>query len=300
MTNTRYSRLVFTGGMLLLFLFLLFSAPLLVGTRHAIHLALNTILPSLFPFLVLSELLSTAAHGIRLPFSTVFCKLFRLPASCLLPFFLGALCGFPVGVSAVCDLHRRGELTSEEAARAAALCANTGPAFSIAGIGGALFGSATLGLCFYLIQIGTAIILGTLAARNAQAPVNITYLPGNSAPISFSAILCHASLSMVTILGTVIFFGTISTLPALVLPKNLSVFFTAFLELGNGAEAAAALPREVGIPLTAFALSFSGVSVLAQSAALLAPQNIPLSPLLRRKLWQGILAAVVAILIFNF
>ena len=293
MTNLQYQRLAFVGIILLFPLFLLQSNTLLDGAREALMLALNTVLPSLFPFLVLSGILSAAAHGLSLPGARLFSRLFRLPEAALLPFLLGALCGFPVGVSSVCDLWHAGELTKEEAMRAAALSANTGPAFAVAGVGGAMFGDPMLGLTLYWLQILLAILLGIIAARHYPIPAHRPAHRRAPKPIEFSAILVSASHSAIAILGAVLFFGAIASLPARFLPAPIATAFCAFLEVSNGASAAAHLSPNIGIPLAAFSLSFSGLSVLSQSAALLGPAGIPMRPLFWRKLCQGILAAII-------
>ena len=115
---------------------------------------------------------------------------------------------------------------------------------------------------------------------------------------SFPDILYRSSLSLLTITGTVAFFGTLCALPAGLLPQSAIAVLGAILEVGNGSYRASLLSRAAGIPLAAFSISFSGISVLSQNAAHLIPQGIPIAPIVYRKLLQGILAALLAFLLF--
>ena len=298
MQSKKARYLFFAGALSVLALFLIRSDLLLKATDDALHMVVKSILPSLFPYLVLSHILTAATAGISLPFGRVFSWLFRLPEIGLLPFFLGAICGFPIGAKTVAELYDNGCLTREEAARLAALSGNCGPAFAVAVIGGALYHNIALGWGLYALQILLSVLLGMLSAR--RYPAKASCLPPPSPP-SFSSLgsaFYEASLSMLGIVGTVVFFSAASSFLGSFLPPFLAAFLTAFLEVGSAAVVSAAMPYELGIPLIAFSLSFSGFSVLLQSSLFLAPRSIPIAPLYKRKLLGGILAMGCALLLF--
>jgi hypothetical protein len=300
MTITGRRYFFFAGALLLLLLFLCQSDLLTSAAREALAFSANVILPTLFPFLVLSGLLTEASRGIRLPGGQWFRRLLRIPEEGMLAFFLGALCGFPIGVKVTVDLYRAGALTKDEAARLAALSANTGPGFVIAGIGSTLFGDATVGALLYAIQLGSALLLALIqAGRTPPLPPSEGSLPQNK-EFSFTDLLYRASLSLLGITGITVFFGVLAAFPARLLPPPIAAFLTAILEVGNGTKAAAALPLAIGFPVSAFAVSFSGISVLMQSASLLSPEKIPISPLILRKLLQGVLSLLLALTCGSF
>ncbi len=295
MTAKRLSRLIFGTTVALLVCFLFSGDALLDAGRGALLLVSGSILPSLFPFLVLSGLLSATIGSIPLPGGRFFKQAFGLPEEGLIPFLLGALCGFPIGVRITADLYRRGRITREEAVRLSALSANTGPAFAVAGVGSALFQDAAIGWGLYFLQLSTAVLLGILtrkpprAAEEKRAP-SFGPLP------SLSSVLSEASLAMLGIAGTVIFFSTASALLTRRLSPLIAAIVTAPLEIGTAAAAAARLPLAAGIPLAAFSLSFSGISVLLQSAAFLKDAGLPTGPLAKRKLLQGLLSLCIVLL----
>ena len=292
MTDEIRGRVKFAAILLLLFVFLFQSGLILEGTRNALRLTAATILPSLFPYLVLSGMLTATAGGLPLPGGRLFSRLFRLPAGGLLALLLGSLCGFPVGVAVTAELARGGAVSREEAARLAALSANTGPAFAVAAVGGAMFGDPAFGWWLYGVQIALSLVLGLIVARQYPVPVSLAPAPGGAA-LPFTEILYRAALSMLRIVAAVVFFGSLAALPGKLLPPAAAAAVTALLEVGNGTGLAATLPVAIGRPLAAFALSFSGISVLSQSAALLEPLGVEVRPLFVRKLLQGAGAALL-------
>ena len=300
MTAPKYRYFLFYGSLFLLFLSVLESNRMASAAKDALSLCARSLIPALIVPLVLSGILSALGTSVRLPGEKTFWQIFHLPRQGLSAFLLGALCGFPIGVKAAVDLYEEGAYTKEECVRIAALSANTGPAFTVAGIGMGFFHSARIGWGLYLIQMISAIILGVLDAKKHPYPSILAKNASNTLHFSLSDILYRASLSILTITGTVVFFGTLCALPSAFLPNSISAILAALLEVSNGAYRASALSSTCGIPLAAFSLSFSGLSVLSQNAAYLLPKGISLAPIVYRKLLQGLLSMSLALLLLPF
>ena len=118
------------------------------AAREGVALCLQTVLPSLFPFFVLSSLLvqsdvprllSRAMAGIMYP-------LFGVSGAGASALILGLLGGYPVGARTVAELYGRGEIAREEAEQLLAFCNNSGPGFFLGVCGTAVFGSARAGM----------------------------------------------------------------------------------------------------------------------------------------------------------
>ncbi len=295
MTGIRKKQLLLAGSVLTVFLFLLLGETVTEAVRGGLHLCAKAVIPSLFPFLVLSGIVTPLLKEVSIPLDNLFARIFHLPRIGLAPCLIGALCGFPIGVRTVAELYREGVIKKEEAVRLASLAANTGPAFAVAAIGQALFGSTRLGWQLYFIQLLSSFLLGVFEAKGA--PPSVSQAPPffGTLPFSLPEAIYRAALTMLTVTGTVVFFSALASIPALLLPPWLSALLSAFLEIGTGTAAAARLPRALGIPIAAFALSFSGLSVLLQSSAELSPAHLPSRPLYRRKLWQGLLSSLLSL-----
>lgn len=287
MTAKKSAYVLFYGSIFLLLIILIESERAADAARAALLLCARSLIPALIVPLVLSGILSSLSADIYLPGGKLFTRLFHLPSQGLSPFLLGALCGFPVGAKVTAELFEAGAFDKEDAARIAALSANTGPAFAVAGVGGAFFKSIRIGWMLYFVQIFSAMLLGIFDARRHPKASNTAKNANNTAHFCLPDILYRSSLSLLTISGTVAFFGTLCGLLLCFLPTSTGAVIASFLEVGNGTYFASRLPRTIGIPLAAFAISFSGTSVLLQNASHLLPQRIPLTPLVYRKLLHG-------------
>ena len=108
-----------------------------------LRLCAVTVIPSLFPFLVLSELIVSGGIGRLLlrPVSGLLAGLFRLPPDGCCAILLGMFCGFPVGARAAVSAYDAGRLTRDEAERV--ICASTNPssAFLLNAVGVSLHGN---------------------------------------------------------------------------------------------------------------------------------------------------------------
>ena len=123
--------------------------------RYAISLCAELIIPSLFPFFVLSGLLN------RLGFATAAARRLVKPAASLYgisgagatAFFMGLVGGYPLGAAYIADMRRQGLVSLEEAERLMGFCSNSGPAFLVGSIGAGVFGSARPGVGLHIIHI---------------------------------------------------------------------------------------------------------------------------------------------------
>ena len=161
--NLRRGAAVF-GILMLMLMLLLFSREVSSAMQGAIRLCMRIILPTLFPFMVLSDLLVQSIGDADAPawLSRITHRLFRVPASALLPFLLGALCGFPIGVKNADALYREGRISAGEYANLLCFVNNTGPAFVIAAVGTGLFSSVRLGVLLYSVQLVSALMTGAV------------------------------------------------------------------------------------------------------------------------------------------
>ena len=135
-----------TGGRLCFGWFCLFCLVLILKNtqiameyiHQGLRLCVKTVIPSLFPFMVISELLVSSGIGAALlrPVSSVFKKVFKLPDTGCCAVLLGMLCGFPVGARCAVSALSTGELNREEAERVLLFSTNPSSAFLINAVGG--------------------------------------------------------------------------------------------------------------------------------------------------------------------
>lgn len=113
-------------GMLML---ILDARTALAGAKAAVELCLTTVIPSLFPFFVLSNLLTGALSGSDIPGLRSMGRWLGIPGGCEGIFLTGLLGGYPTGAQAVYRAWKDERLSTAEARRLLSFCSNAGPAF---------------------------------------------------------------------------------------------------------------------------------------------------------------------------
>jgi sporulation integral membrane protein YlbJ len=136
----------------------------IAGAKEGLTLCTGVIIPSLFPFFVLSSLvvdlglaayLGRALEGVMRP-------LFRVSGSCAAALVMGLIGGYPVGARTALQLYEQGQCTKKEAERLLAFCNNSGPAFILGVVGAGVFGSGRVGALVYLTHATSALLVGIL------------------------------------------------------------------------------------------------------------------------------------------
>ena len=166
-------RLFFLLLFLLYVLALLFSGTLAEGVVRGCLLALSVVLPAVFPFLLLSDLLfSTLPPSENSGAARLFSRIFSLPEALFPSFLIGMISGFPVGFRSVGVLFRQGKIRRTDAERALSLCSAPSPVFVLFGIGRGLFSDIGLGVRLLLAEavsvIAVGFVSGQIAARKKR------------------------------------------------------------------------------------------------------------------------------------
>lgn len=123
--------LVSIGIVFFFFFMLLFPKAVFAGASSGLLLWYQTILPTLFPFLLISNLLLNTGSIYIL--SDVFGKmvsvLFRVSPNAAFVIVVGFLCGYPMGAKLAADLTLCGYLSKEEGEYLLSFCNNSSPGF---------------------------------------------------------------------------------------------------------------------------------------------------------------------------
>lgn len=261
----------------ILLLLLLNTSVAMDGIQQALSLCTQTLIPSLFPFLVFSELLIAMGggrlmgHALGRPVG----KLFGLSRNAASAILLGSVCGQPIGTVSGVSLYNRGEITKAELQRLTLFANNPSSGFLIGAVGIGLFKNHTVGIALFCItQLSAAIIGVSLhvllgpAARVQNIPYNGT---GNRVSIQDITQGVHRALSaMLQICAFVLFFSCIAAclsrlLSALILPRAIEILIYGMLELTSGiSRSVTSLPPSLAFRAAACFAGFSGLSVCLQ------------------------------------
>ena len=139
-----------------------FTSEMTAAAKSGVELCWNVIIPSLFPFFVVSQLtvrLGLAEKLGRLA-EPLMRPLFGVSGRCASALILGFIGGYPVGAKTVIALYSEGGITKTEAERMLAFSNNSGPAFILGVVGAGIFVDMRIGLILYLAHFAASIIVG--------------------------------------------------------------------------------------------------------------------------------------------
>ncbi|MGC4019758.1 MAG: transporter [Muricomes sp.] len=119
-------------GIVLLFAFMLISPKAVFnGASEGLLLWFQIILPTLFPFIIITNLLvyTDSIHYISKVFGKILCQIFQVSQNGSFAVIVGFLCGYPMGAKVTADLMTSGYITESEGKYLLSFCNNTSPVF---------------------------------------------------------------------------------------------------------------------------------------------------------------------------
>ncbi len=294
------------------------------AVRNSLYLCANSVIPSLFPFFVVSKLI------INMRFTDIFEKtldrimlpLFSVGGSAASALALGLIGGYPVGAMTCASLYKARICSQEEAERCLAFCNNCGPAFIIGAIGSGVFSSTKVGISLLLIHISAAVTVGVLfriispikRAKVSFQKNKVAYLPDFSN--TFTNAVSSALKSSLTISAYIVLFSVIvCALKQLLLLPAFCKFLSAFtgiqenitesvisgiLEMTVGIYSLAECANfNLAFVLASFLLGWGGLSVHCQALSSLSDCGLSTGQYFIGKLLHGIISGIYAYFTLN-
>lgn len=311
--KTNIKSLFLAGCGAIAFIIFFIEAPIIIERmKSGLLLCAKVIIPSLFPYMVLSELLLFSKIDILFDkyAGGLFQKAFHLPRCAVSAFFLGLLCGFPVGTKIAYSLYKKDKITHEELVHILLFCNIQSSAFIINTVGISLLGSKKAGLLLYISQILSLIITGLIsnkfsAGRNAIKIANHTNTEQKKQGlgISFTSSVKSSVLGILSICGFVLFFyvlcGIITNFcHKLAAPSIISVTLCSMLEMSCGCvEAAKSLSTSAAFLACSMILGFSGISIHFQIMSLCPDVEIKYGRFFIFKSFTSIIAGILAVIL---
>ncbi len=258
---------------LLLLTLCIFSMILLIfdskhaieGAKEGVMLCLYTVIPTLFPFCVLSILFRTMISNRSLPLVQTLERFCGMPEGCGTIFFLGLVGGYPIGAICIEQAVKEKCIEPNEAKHLRAVCNNAGPSFIIGMLAGT-FQKMQYAFCLIVIQALSALLACLLLSRNSTA--KIQYHPQKN--LMFTDAIKQACSSMVTVCGIIILFRVFMNIVKAILSPIISieawVVVVGILELTNGINLLSNLMQEeLMFMVAAGMLAFGGICVAVQT-----------------------------------
>ncbi len=301
------------------FLLLVFFPTSSIETaKWALKLCAQSIIPSLFPFFVCSNVLinSGAANFLAKLLNPLMKPLFGLGGSCSLAVIMGYISGYPVGAKTATDLYTEGLCTKAEAEKLLAFCNNCGPMFVIGALGTGMLGEPGAGIMLYLSHILTSLTIAFVFRSIPACPVNrkITLQNKN---ISFGEIFSDAistsTLLTLNICGYIIMFallisfinqfGIISALSSLGINYELcKSLIYGLTECSGGCMAIVdAIPSSLPCyMLLSSVLSWSGLCVHMQVLGIIKKAKLSPGLYFKGKVMSAIISPLITMFLYGF
>ena len=294
------------------------------AAREGLRLCYNVIIPSLFPFFVLSALVvdlglagyvGRALEGFMRP-------LFNVPGACASAFVLGFVGGYPVGARTALSLFQKGMCTKTEAERLLSFCNNSGPAFILGVVGAGVFASSRVGVLLYLAHAAASVCVGLLfrfykRGHRGKGDRAAPQFQAERFTTAFTGSVKNAFLSILNICAFVVFFTVVIRLLFLsgLLPGLAGVLGRAFaplgfsqawaerlltgvLELSSGVWSLSGAGTTAGrMSMAAFLLGWAGLSVHCQVLSFLGGSGLSVRTYLGGKFLHGGLSALFTALL---
>ena len=270
--------------------------------EDALLLSVRIIIPSIFPFLVLTDIITPYLRfEIITPLRTLFEKTFKINGTAIPIYMCGILCGFPIGAKMAYDAYRRGCLSRDECERLMAFANNAGPGYVISAVGASIRGSVKEGVLLYLSMVASSAITGFIVGINRDKSEYKTF--NIEQKYNFIESVRSAAVISINVCAFISTFGIFVGLTKTIIRNEyLSALFVSVLEMGNAALYLASpdlFSPLISLILTSFAISFSGLSVIFQTLSIQEKGvRIDAKAYVTRKLLQGIIAAILTTLFY--
>ena len=148
--------------LLLLLYLLLFPVRALADARAGLLLWYRSVLPVLFPFMLLCGLLirfGLLEHALP-ALSRPLCRLFGCSPYGAFAILCGFLCGFPMGAKVTCDLQRQRKISEKEAYYLYGFVNNLSPSFILSFLAADQMQRPAWGGLFLCNILGSALLYG--------------------------------------------------------------------------------------------------------------------------------------------
>ncbi len=278
--------------------------------KEAPFLCFDVVIPSLFPFFVLSSFavntgfLKAAGNFI----SPVAELLFSVSGSGAAAFVTGLLCGSPTGAKTVAELYQKGMIEKEEAERLLGFCNNVSPVFVIGAVGN-LMQDTRIGKALFIVHVIAGVFTGMILSighRKHRQEEKMTVFS-----VGFGEALTDAVKksvkTMLDVCGFVVLFSVVISFMKLFFQKIavaplFAEILGGILEMTVGAKeiSLSNVAFYVKMVLLSFVLGFGGLCVFFQGCSSLIGTGLSARTYFYGKLLHAGISVLLMMLFFAF
>lgn len=294
----------------LLLYMLLFPKKVLADSLAGLDLWFHTVLPSLLPFMILSNVLigANVVSQLMRPFSGFFRHVLGLSPEGGYAWLLSLFCGFPMGARLTGDMYRQHRISREEAGYLLTFANQSSPMFLSTYVVLHGLGDSTLTLpvfvIFYASAFLTSLVFRIRSRRFGLPPSK----PKKEVPeqTSYGNLLDTSIMNgfeIITRLGGYIILFSILAGIVLQLPAPLRTaapFLSGLTEITTGIHtiSGTTLPLQVKFTAIVCCTVFGGFSTVAQTSCMLNGTGLSIFTYLKGKLVNAAVAGLLCLFVF--
>lgn len=313
LVNCKKNNIIFLLITLFIFIFIINIKTSLAAVVDGLKLCLNSIIPTMFPFSVICNLL-ICYDGISIyskflgPF---FCKPLNLSKNCSFPLVASFICGYPLGAKYCSDIFELGYINRDEYTRLLNIASNCGPIFILGVIGTTLLNNIEAAYILLASNYISIIIIGIITRNNSKKssfkPI-VTTKSSVSLGDNFKNSIENAINTTLSITGFIVIFSVLislikeNTIITLIINNiesyiniptgALSSLFLGSIEITNGCSiiSSSGFSTSIKLGLISFLCSFSGLSIIAQSSSFISKHGVSIKKYTLLKILQGVIS----------
>lgn len=276
---------------LFLIVFVLNLDIVINSTLSASHLFITKVFVSIFPFIILSDILYYFNYDLFLKkiFGNIISKLFNVSKNASIIYILSILTSHPGNAIYIKGMLDNKTIDEEDATKILRATYFPSIAFVIGSIGIGIYHDIKIGIILYLITFLNNILIGVFL-RGKKKCNDIEYVKQNKLTLqeTLSNSISKGINTSYIILGNIIIFTILVNLLNHYLNINSTVLaiISGMLEMTNGIFMIGNLNINLTykVILTSFILNFSGLSIIFQTSSILSKYKINIKKILIVKL----------------
>ena len=319
---------------------IIFSSSNLDAAKSGLTLWATSVVPSLFPFFVATELLINThiPHILGKLLDSIMLPLFNVRGEGSFAFIMGIISGYPTGAKIACSFRKTNILTKEECERLLSFTNNSGPLFIIGTVGISMFGNSIIGVLLFITHLLSCITVGMIfkfwkknLSSNKKTESNsykIKEIKLSNLGETIADSIYKSIFTIMMIGGFIVLFSVVISIFKSSKLLNMIVFFispcfktigisstfiapfiTGIIEITNGIALISNIHIKaisINIILTSFLLGLGGFSIFLQVYSIVSKTDLSIKPYFFGKILQAMISAFYTCIfmqifsIFNF
>ena len=283
-------------------LILRYPSQIAESNVNSINVCINSIIPSMFAFMVISTYIQTSGIYTVLfrPALFIMRKLIKADDSMLSVFLLSLFGGYPIGVTLLSEMiaqNKNSPAINNTASTAASFCYCISPTFALIMLGQGVLGSTSAGAIIYISNILSCLTMGVIVSRISALDTGMSITNQQS---SITDSINSATRSLLVICTVIIAFNTLLTCADCFLSEfgiTIPTLLMGVFEISNLLKIDSVSVNL--IPLISAIASTGGICVLLQCMAI-AGKSFQLGKFLIFRIPCSVMSAIYARIILCF